>query len=152
VAHSLAAALADNNNSATTNTVEYVSRAVDAHYNFVVVHVKGVDDSGHDKNLAQKLEMLRRSGLAMEALWTALPDGSTMAVIADHSTPLAVGDHCCEPVPVSIAVKGRDNDAGPCDGVQLYSEVLAASGALGRFRGDALIPLMKRVHYYYHYA
>ncbi|KPI85116.1 2 3-bisphosphoglycerate-independent phosphoglycerate mutase-like protein [Leptomonas seymouri] len=150
VAHSLSAAA----------TAEQVSLIADAHYNFAVVHVKGVDDSGHDKNLAQKLEMLHRAALAMEALWAALPAGSTMAVIADHSTPLAVGDHCCEPVPVSVAVKGAAAgdgaatvaSAGPCDGVQLYSEVLAASGALGRFRGDELIPLMKRVHHHYHYV
>ncbi|KAL7699496.1 2, 3-bisphosphoglycerate-independent phosphoglycerate mutase-like [Lotmaria passim] len=137
----------------TASTAERVSRTMDAHYNFVVVHVKGVDDAGHDKNLAQKLEMLRRSGLAMEALWAALPAGATMAVVADHSTPLALGDHCCEPVPVSVAVKGgAAGSTGPRDGVQYYSEVLAASGALGRFRGDELIALMKRVHHHYHYA
>lgn len=149
----VAAALADT----SAASPDQASRTVDARYNFVVVHVKGVDDSGHDKNLAQKLEMLRRCGLAMESLWAALPDGSTMAVIADHSTPLAVGDHCCEPVPVSIAVKGGADtaaagaSAGPRDGVELYSEVLAGAGALGRFRGDELIALMKRVHHHYHY-
>ncbi|KPA85195.1 putative mitochondrial 2,3-bisphosphoglycerate-independent phosphoglycerate mutase [Leptomonas pyrrhocoris] len=146
----------------TATAAEEVSHIADVHYNFVVVHVKGVDDAGHDKSLAQKLEMLRRSGLALEALWEALPAGSTVAVIADHSTPLAVGDHCCEPVPVSVAVKGAGptegdgaattSAAGPCDAVQLYSEVLAASGALGRFRGDELIPLMKHVHHHYHYT
>ncbi|KAK7197994.1 2,3-bisphosphoglycerate-independent phosphoglycerate mutase-like [Novymonas esmeraldas] len=130
-------------------------RADDPRYNFVVVHVKGVDDAGHDKSLPQKLEMLRRCGLAMEALWDGLPDGATMAVVADHSTPLGIGDHCCEPVPVSMAVKRTGSaparSAGPRDNVEYYSEVLAEAGALGRFRGDELVSLMKRVHHHYHY-
>ncbi|GET90148.1 2,3-bisphosphoglycerate-independent phosphoglycerate mutase-like [Leishmania tarentolae] len=136
-------------------TAQQAGRIIDPRYNFVVVHVKGVDDAGHDKSLQFKLEMLRRSGLAMEALWRELPAGATMAVIADHSTPLGIGDHCCEPVPVSVAVKRTASESAlsACltDGVEYYSEVKAASGVLGRFRGDELIPLMKRMHYYYHY-
>ncbi|CAG9577335.1 2,3-bisphosphoglycerate-independent phosphoglycerate mutase-like [Leishmania major strain Friedlin] len=137
-------------------TAPQAGRIIDPHYNFVVVHVKGVDNAGHDKSLQLKLEMLRRSGWAMEALWRELPAGATMAVIADHSTPLGIGDHCCEPVPVSVAVKRTTSEgalsACPADGVEYYSEVKAASGGLGRFRGEDLIPLMKRVHHSYHYV
>ncbi|CAJ1030193.1 Gamma-glutamyl cyclotransferase, AIG2-like/Metalloenzyme superfamily [Leishmania utingensis] len=140
----------------TAMTTQQASRIIDPQYNFVVIHVKGVDNAGHDRNLKLKLEMLRRSGLAMEALWSALPAGATMAVIADHSTPLGLGDHCCEPVPVSVAVKRTTSDgvlsAFPIDGVEYYSEMMVTSGALGRFRGDELIPLMKRVHHHYHYV
>ncbi|KAG5474807.1 hypothetical protein LSCM4_03984 [Leishmania orientalis] len=140
----------------TARTAQQAGRIIDPHYNFVAVHIKGVDNAGHDRNLKLRLEMLRRCGLAMEALWKELPAGATMAVIADHSTPLGIGDHCCEPVPVSVAVKRTPSEgavsACPVDGVEYYSEVMAASGALGRFRGGELIPLMKRMHHYYHYV
>lgn len=148
--------------------VELADMEANPRYNFVVVHVKGVDDAGHDKSLSQKLEMLRRCGEAMQFLWDELPVGATVAVVADHSTPLEIGDHCCEPVPVAIGKKltafntitdgaasssSSDGCVTPflCDGVQYYSEVLAQDGALGRFRGEELIPLLKRVHHHYHY-
>ncbi|KAG5500554.1 hypothetical protein JKF63_03648 [Porcisia hertigi] len=140
----------------TTTTAHQAGRIIDPHYNFVVVHVKGVDDSGHDKNLMLRLKMLRQCGLAMEALWEGLPAGATMAVVSDHSTPLGIGDHCCEPVPVSVAVKGATAEGAQSayltDGIVHYSEVVAASGGLGRFRGAELIPLMKRMHHHYHYV
>lgn len=123
-----------------------------AMYTFAVLHVKGVDDAGHDRSLEQKLSMLQRCGRALQQLWDELPCGSTVAVVADHSTPLACGDHCCEPVPVSVATKTTGN-AGCAfrDGVRYYSEVHAQYGALGRFRGDALMDTMKRANAYYHY-
>ncbi|CCW62276.1 unnamed protein product [Phytomonas sp. EM1] len=96
-----------------------------------------------------------------------------MAVVADHSTPVELGDHCCEPVPVSVATKPLLVHHGHCpnglhgeedgkgrngewfafqDGVQYYSENLVSEkGGLGRFRGEALLPLLKRANAYYHY-
>lgn len=135
---------------ASTNT----SGAPHPDYNFVLLHIKGVDDAGHNASLCEKLQVLQRCGAALQRLWERLSPGSTVAVVADHSTPIAVGDHCCEPVPVSMAVKPAFGSAasGPVrDGVQHYSEILAVSGALGRFRGEALIPTMKRLHAHYHY-
>ncbi|RNE97207.1 putative 2,3-bisphosphoglycerate-independent phosphoglycerate mutase [Trypanosoma conorhini] len=114
---------------------------------FAVIHVKGVDDAGHDKSLEKKLMMLQRCGAALQRLWVALPDGGTVAVLADHSTPVSIGDHSCEPVPVSVATKG----AHFRDGVEHYSEVESSRGALGRFRGEELLGVVKRAHYWYHY-
>lgn len=37
------------------------------------------------------------------------------------------------------------------DNVQHYSEIEARRGALGRFRGQELIDVMKKLHYHYHY-
>ncbi|EAN87268.1 2,3-bisphosphoglycerate-independent phosphoglycerate mutase, putative [Trypanosoma cruzi] len=114
---------------------------------FAVIHVKGVDDAGHDRSLEKKLMMLQRCGEALQRLWTALPDGSTVAVLSDHSTPVSIGDHSCEPVPVSVATKG----CGFHDDVEHYSEVECGYGALGRFRGEELLGIVKRAHYWYHY-
>ncbi|CBH18171.1 2,3-bisphosphoglycerate-independent phosphoglycerate mutase-like protein, putative [Trypanosoma brucei gambiense DAL972] len=116
-------------------------------YNFAVLHVKGVDDAGHECSLTHKLVMLKKCGDAMQRLWDALPTGSTMVVLADHSTPISLGDHSCEPVPVSLATKGSEIT----DGVQFYSEVECVAGALGRFRGEVLMDVVKRAHHWYHY-
>ncbi|KEG06696.1 putative 2,3-bisphosphoglycerate-independent phosphoglycerate mutase [Trypanosoma grayi] len=118
------------------------------HSILAVIHVKGVDDAGHDRSLEKKLMMLQRCGEAMQRLWDALPDGATMAVLADHSTPISLGDHSCEPVPVSVATKG----SGFHDGVAYYSEIESGLGALGRFRGEELLGIVKRAHHWYHYS
>ncbi|KAG8340981.1 putative 2,3-bisphosphoglycerate-independent phosphoglycerate mutase-like protein [Trypanosoma vivax] len=115
--------------------------------NFAVIHVKGVDDAGHDGNLEEKLAMLQKCGDAIDLLWNALPDGGTMAVLADHSTPLSLGDHSCDPVPVSVATKGSHI----ADGVQHYGEVDCCRGVLGRFRSEEFMGVVKRSHYWYHY-
>lgn len=237
----------------TTTTPSLVAHP---HRDFLILHVKGVDDAGHDGNPHQKLRIIGECGTAMAATFAALPTGATMAVIADHSTPLWIGDHSCEPVPVSVARKGAlwagqasapatnsSKEGGPCsssysfssysslsmaarvstfmeewrqrlpsedegeeegekgrsylcsgcsfpslghllmdsvgqrlalapptlsslsssssscssplaDGVTRLGEVdaaAAAGGALGRFRGEELMGIMKKMHYYYHY-
>ncbi|EPY43270.1 phosphoglycerate mutase [Angomonas deanei] len=124
--------------------------------NFVVLHVKGVDDAGHDKNGFQKLYYLsHKCSLVMEALLSdhGLPQGSVLGVLADHSTPLYIGDHCCEPVPFSVCVVGNDKDKNSklCDGVQEYTEISVTEGGAGRFRGEHVVPLLKKMRSHFHY-
>nr|CCC95716.1 unnamed protein product [Trypanosoma congolense IL3000] len=136
------------NHETSANTADGSSGGAAASpYNFAVLHVKGVDDAGHERSLEQKLRMLKKCGDAMQKLWDGLPTGSTMVVLADHSTPLSIGDHSCEPVPVSVATKG----SGITDAVQFYSEVECADGVLGRFCGESLMETVKRMHHWYHY-
>jgi 2,3-diphosphopglycerate-independent phosphoglycerate mutase len=117
-------------------------------YEFLVLHVKGVDDAGHDKNLDMKTEMLARAGDALGILWNGIPAGTTVAVVGDHSTPVVIGDHSCEPVPVSIARKEENDESCALkDSVSVLSEIECSSGWLGRFNGLHLIQTMKAVHF-----
>jgi 2,3-diphosphopglycerate-independent phosphoglycerate mutase len=125
--------------------VEAFRRRPDVH--FGVLHVKGVDDAGHDQNMAMKISLLRDVANALEFLWRELPEGSTVAVTGDHSTPVVRGDHCFEPVPVSIATKGKNI----VDGVQRFDEISCQRGALGRFQGEQLVKTIKRLHFSFHY-
>ena len=88
--------------SAMTNTTR--------DYDLGFVHVKAVDDAGHDKNLDRKVEFLQKAdsmilelvrGLA--AVEEASGDRFIVCVTGDHSTPVAYGDHSADPVPFSIA-------------------------------------------------
>jgi len=67
----------------------------------------------------------------------ALPKESIVAITADHTTPLEVGDHTADPVPIMIF-----GDGVRVDSVTQFNEVSAAQGLLGRIRGLDLLPIL----------
>jgi len=56
---------------------------------------------------------------------------ATVAVLPDHLTPVAKGNHVHGPVPVAILNPGLAPDS-----VQTYDEPACASGSLGQLRGS----------------
>jgi 2,3-diphosphopglycerate-independent phosphoglycerate mutase len=112
-------------------------------YDFGFVHVKAVDDAGHDKDLDMKIEQLEKVDRAIGKMMAdlRLKDFDTViCVTGDHTTPVRYGDHSAEPVPIVIgSVKGVSSSS------QKFDEISCASGRLGRFTGDQIIPLMKKV-------
>lgn len=156
-------------------------------FDFALLHVKAVDDTGHDRAPHLKLGYIEAVdvmvGQLLRGFWAA--QGRYVVVLAaDHSTPVVFGDHSHEPVPVAVAdvahvvecvgesmlqgvqmgaivhpedggVEGlRQAGARPrqqvdastvWDPVACYDEVSAARGALGRFPGSELMPLLRRI-------
>ena len=156
-------------------------------FDFALLHVKAVDDTGHDRAPHLKLGYIEAVdvmvGQLLQGLWGAR-GRCTVVLAADHSTPVVFGDHSHEPVPVAVAdvahvvecvgedvlrgvcmgaiahpedggVEGlraaaaRPRDVGVAvavwDPVSCYDEVSAARGALGRFPGSELMPLLRRL-------
>jgi len=96
-------------------------------YEFAFLHVKAVDDAGHDRAVDLKVRYLEvvdtMVGQLLRLLWQAeknspveIKDGKcknekeqqqhqqfTIVVTGDHSTPVEFGDHSNEPVPFAIA-------------------------------------------------
>lgn len=174
---------------------------------FGFLHIKAVDDTGHDRATALKVaylevvdlmvgQLLRRltdaqnntldsSGHERQPPGSASPAKFALCVTGDHSTPVVFGDHSHEPVPFAIANiedlatcgavlpslplpfiahPGSDLKSVPelkeaadhrqseakswqlssCgDAVTAYNERSAAEGALGRFPGCEVMPLIK---------
>ncbi|KAJ4825149.1 hypothetical protein Tsubulata_008688 [Turnera subulata] len=78
-------------------------------YDFGFLHIKAIDDAGHDKASVLKLKGLeavdRAIGQLAKLLWHAESTGKFqyfLCVTGDHSTPVEYGDHSFEPVPFSI--------------------------------------------------
>lgn len=78
-------------------------------YDFGFLHIKAVDDAGHDKASVFKVKALeavdRAIGQLARLLWEAESSGEFMysvCVTGDHSTPVEYGDHSFEPVPFTI--------------------------------------------------
>ncbi|KAL2467731.1 Cofactor-independent phosphoglycerate mutase [Forsythia ovata] len=78
-------------------------------YDFGFLHIKAIDDAGHDKASmfkAKGLEAVDRAiGQLARLLWEAESTGAfeyNLCVTGDHSTPVEYGDHSFEPVPFAL--------------------------------------------------
>jgi 2,3-bisphosphoglycerate-independent phosphoglycerate mutase len=72
-------------------------------YRFAFVHVKAVDDAGHDRDRALKVQWLERIDAALGETARLFPAGTRICVTGDHSTTVVTGDHSFEPVPFMVA-------------------------------------------------
>jgi 2,3-bisphosphoglycerate-independent phosphoglycerate mutase len=107
-------------------------------HDFVFVHVEASDEAGHAKDLRQKILAIeyldsRLVARVMKGLEERKIE-ATVAVLPDHLTPVAQGNHVHGAVPVAIL-----NPRLAPDAVQTYDEVACASGDLGLLRGDRFI-------------
>ncbi|GAB4827442.1 hypothetical protein Ancab_034326 [Ancistrocladus abbreviatus] len=78
-------------------------------YDFGFLHIKVIDDAGHDKASVLKVKGLeavdRAIGQLARLLWEVELTGKFeyfLCVTGDHSTPVEYGDHSFEPVPFAL--------------------------------------------------
>ncbi len=105
---------------------------------FVYIHVEAPDEAGHEKDLPLKIRciedldrrLIRRvlEGLEKKG-WE-----STVAVLPDHPTPIANGNHTREPVPVAIRSPHMQADTVSC-----FDEESVKAGSLGLMAGAQFI-------------
>ncbi|KAM7527686.1 hypothetical protein LguiB_031096 [Lonicera macranthoides] len=78
-------------------------------YDFGFLHIKAIDDAGHDKASVFKVKGLeavdQAIGQLARFLWQAESTGNftySLCVTGDHSTPVEYGDHSFESVPFTL--------------------------------------------------
>ena len=105
---------------------------------FVYIHVEAPDEAGHERNLPLKIRCIedldrRLIQRVLEGLerkgWE-----TTVAVLPDHPTPIAYGNHTREPVPVAIRSPHLSGDAVAC-----FDEESVKQGSLGLLVGADFI-------------
>jgi len=101
---------------------------------FVLINIKGADESGHDGLAEQKRDFITKTDTALAPLLD-LPD-CIIVICADHSTPCTIRDHSADPVPVLI-----HGDGVRVDEVTGFDEYRCAGGGLNRITGAALLPI-----------
>ena len=99
---------------------------------FVLVNIKGGDESGHDGLPEQKRDFIAKTDKALAPLLD-LP-GCIIVICADHSTPCSIRDHSADPVPVLI-----HGDGVRVDDVTRFDEYSCARGGLNRICGTSLL-------------
>ncbi len=112
---------------------------------FVLVNIKGADESGHDGLAVQKRDFIEKIDSVLEPL-LAQKD-CIIIICGDHSTPCTIKDHSADPVPVIIR-----GDGVRMDDVVRFNEYACAYGGLSRIHGCDLMPialdLINKAHKY----
>lgn len=107
-------------------------------YDALYVHIKGPDVPAHDGRALDKRDVIAAIDEGyFGALLPGIGPRVVLAVTADHSTSCVRKAHTADPVPLVVC-------GGPLsgDGTRAYSEVDAASGALGRLKGTDVLPML----------
>ncbi|MDR0198191.1 MAG: 2,3-bisphosphoglycerate-independent phosphoglycerate mutase [Methanomassiliicoccaceae archaeon] len=105
-------------------------------YDFVLMNIKAPDVCGHDGKAEEKCSVVKRLDEMALFLRENMPDDIVIAFTADHCTPVEVGDHTGDPVPVTIYAEAMVKD-----NVTKFSESGCAEGSVGRIRGRDLMPI-----------
>jgi 2,3-bisphosphoglycerate-independent phosphoglycerate mutase len=107
-------------------------------YDALYVHIKGPDVPAHDGRATDKRDVIAAidEGYFGELLPSIGPR-VVLAVTADHSTSCVRKAHTADPVPLVVC-------GGPLsgDGTRAYSEIDAASGALGHLEGTDVLGML----------
>jgi len=107
-------------------------------HDFVYCHVEATDEAGHSKDLELKIRTIEYLDQRLVARIMRRLEEEKMevvvAVLPDHATPVELGNHAKDPVPVAI----RDPRL-PADGVEVYDEESVKMGSLGLMHGNEFI-------------
>lgn len=107
-------------------------------HDFVYLHLEAPDEAGHSRDVRQKIEAIERFDSRLVARVMAGVEEkkilATVAVLADHLTPVSRGNHVHGPVPVAIY-----HPHLPPDRVARFDEQSAQEGVLGILQGDGFI-------------
>ncbi len=105
-------------------------------YDFVFLHIKGADEASHDGNFDSKKRMIER--IDNEVIGKVLQNSGdiTIALTADHSTPVNLKEHSADPTPIAILGDVRT------DSVKEFTERNCAHGGLGRICGRDLMNIL----------
>ncbi len=111
--------------------------AIKSDYDYVFIHIKATDNASHDGDAKQKVLAIERSDEMLSKIMNSVGEKIVIAVTGDHSTPLSVGEHTSDPVPIVL----WSSFIRP-DSVDRFSEVDAPAGSLHTIRGIDLMPLL----------
>ncbi len=109
--------------------IDAALKALESH-DVVLLHFKATDELGHDGDFEGKVEFIEKLDKHLAKLLDLDFSKVCLIVTADHSTPVSVGEHTADPVPVAIVHEGVRVDE-----VKSFSEFEAYKGGLCRIRG-----------------
>ncbi|KAM3145987.1 hypothetical protein pb186bvf_001965 [Paramecium bursaria] len=124
-------------NTNLINKAKAAVKCLQDNYNFVFLHVKAVDDAGHDKSLEKKIKYLELADEMIDYLIKNCDQNVKIAITGDHTTPWAHGDHTYQPVPFAVATI-KDLKPGQIG----FNEIDCMEGKLGRFCGRSVMRIL----------
>ncbi|MFW9769702.1 MAG: 2,3-bisphosphoglycerate-independent phosphoglycerate mutase [Candidatus Thorarchaeota archaeon] len=119
------------------NIASKTIESIKSDFNYVFVHIKATDNASHDGNAKEKILAIERTDAMVGKIVESTGDEIVLAVTGDHSTPVSIEEHSCDPVPILFWSKFIRPDS-----VKKFSEIDAAKGALHTLRGIDVMPLL----------
>ncbi|MHA1247085.1 MAG: 2,3-bisphosphoglycerate-independent phosphoglycerate mutase [Candidatus Thorarchaeota archaeon] len=122
-----------------TNFENIAARAVEAiwEYDYVFIHIKATDNASHDHDFEQKVLAIEQTDRMVGRILDRAGGKIVIAVTADHTTPVSLGEHTCDPVPLVLWSEFLRPDP-----VARFSEIDAMNGAVRGIWGKNLTPLL----------
>ncbi|TFG05136.1 MAG: 2,3-bisphosphoglycerate-independent phosphoglycerate mutase [Promethearchaeota archaeon] len=106
-------------------------------YEFILVHMEGTDEVGHDKLLKEKIETLERIDEMIGWVYDHLPQDTILVILSDHYTSTELGKHTGDPPPILMTGPGIFTDD-----IEVFTERAARRGMLHRIRANDIIPIL----------
>lgn len=85
-------------------------------YNFIILHINGCDEAGHDMNFDAKKKFIEK--IDKEVISELLDLNINLVITSDHQTSVISGKHQFGPVPFLL----HDNEKNISNGITIFSE------------------------------
>ncbi len=116
-----------------------------AGHDFIYLHIEAPDEAGHSRNVSEKIKAIELfDSRLVRRVMAGLEEKditATVAVLPDHLTPVAKGNHTHGPVPVAIY-----NPQLAPDRVDRFDEEAVKTGALGTLQGEEFIRTFLKIN------
>lgn len=107
---------------------------------FVLIHIEGIDEVSHDKNVDAKIKAIEDSSeILLRHIVENLADDIILCVLSDHTTSSIIGDHTIDPAGVLFWSK---NPTFRRDHINRFQESEFPKGGLQRIEGKDVMPLL----------
>jgi len=112
------------------------------------LHIKAIDETGHDRDVDLEVTLLERMDRVMGEIIKELEEANQEVIITifgDHTTPPLVGDHTSEAGPIvigsSLSFLGK-REFIFSDKTEKFDEIECAKGLLGRIAGIEILKFL----------
>jgi 2,3-bisphosphoglycerate-independent phosphoglycerate mutase len=109
-------------------------------HDFVLIHVEGIDEVSHDKDIEAKIRALEDSSeILIRHLVENVPEDVILCILSDHTSSSFLGDHTTDPAAIVVWSK---TPGFRKDQVSRFIESELLKGSLGKIDGKDLMPLL----------
>ncbi len=117
-------------------TVELLQNKCD----LVVLHIEGIDEVSHDRNVQAKIKAIEESSEKMlPYILEHVSEDLVVFVLSDHTTSCSLGDHTSD---YTSLLAWSNKPMFRPDEVDGYTENKSLAGGLGHVRGTEVMPLL----------
>jgi 2,3-bisphosphoglycerate-independent phosphoglycerate mutase len=107
---------------------------------FVLIHVEGIDEVSHDKDIRAKIKAIEDSSeILIRHLVETVPEDVILCVLSDHTTSCFLGDHTTDPTGILVWSKSPGMRR---DQATKFCESEFSKGALVKTEGRDVMPLL----------